>query len=52
MKHINVSAVLTGAHSIHFRHGREAYPGQFFAVQELELLIAPMIMNHDTQPLA
>ena len=52
MEYKKISAVTTGAHFMHFGHGREACPGRFFAIQQLKLLIAHMIMNYDIQPLA
>ena len=51
VEHKKVSAVMTGAHFMHFGHGRDACPGRFFAIQQLKLLVAHTIMNYDIQPL-
>ena len=51
MEHKKVSAVTTGEHFMHFGHGREACPGRFFAIQQIKLVVAHMIMNYDIQPL-
>lgn len=48
----NLATVTTSDHFLAFGHGKHACPGRFFAVSELKMLLAHIIMNYDIQPLA
>ena len=52
LEHKKMSAITTGEHFMQFGHGRHACPGRFFAIQELKLLIAHMVLHYDIEPLA
>ena len=44
--------VTTSADYLPFGHGRHACPGRFFVANELQLLLAYMVLNYDIEPLA
>ncbi|KAK3707577.1 hypothetical protein LTR37_012072 [Vermiconidia calcicola] len=43
----NMSSVSTGSHFMQFGHGKRSSPGRFFAVQEIKLMMAYMLLNYD-----
>ena len=51
LKKANCAAVSTSADYLPFAHGRHACLGRFFAIQELKLLLAYMVLNYDIEVL-
>jgi cytochrome P450 len=51
IKKANYATVSTSTDFLAFGHGRQACPGRFFAVNELKLLLAYMVLNYDIEPL-
>lgn len=47
LKDRHMAAISTGPSFLTFGHGRHACPGRFFAVQEIKLLLAQIILNYD-----
>jgi cytochrome P450 len=44
-----ITAATTSDHFMHFGHGRYACPGRFFAIQEVKLLLAYLIINYEVK---
>ena len=49
LKELQMTSAMTGPGFLTFGHGRHACPGRFFAIQEIKLLVAHVILNFDFQ---
>lgn len=45
----NLDAITTSPTHLPFGHGKHACPGRFFAMTEIKILIAYIILNYDVQ---
>lgn len=48
----NLSVISTSESYLPFGHGKTACPGRFFAIQEIKLMIAFLLLNYEFKPLA
>ena len=50
LKERNLASVATSPSHLVFGHGRHACPGRFFAIFEVKLMLAHLILNYDIKP--
>ena len=48
----NLAASATGASFLTFGHGKHACPGRFFAIAEIKIMLAELLMGYEIQPVA
>ena len=51
LKERNMASVATSPVHLSFGHGRHACPGRFFAIFEVKLMLAHLILNYDIKPI-
>ncbi|KAH8824882.1 cytochrome P450 [Flagelloscypha sp. PMI_526] len=51
-KRVNEDLVTTSTHYLLFSHGLHACPGRVFAVQNIKLILAHLLLNYDIEPFA